>query len=64
MSPILDAMESILRNPFEIQRRQEIMMRYASYFTFGFGPDAHIYKDGFYQILAEIKKYLDPEDEA
>ena len=60
MSPILDAMESLLRNPFEIRRRQEVMMRYAAYLTFGFGPDAHMYKDGFYQILAEIKEQLDP----
>jgi len=57
VTSIIHTMKSILNDPYDLKQRQERMMYYAPYLTFGLGLEAHAYKDGFYQIMKELEKY-------
>ncbi|KAL7531626.1 hypothetical protein ACHAWF_003858 [Thalassiosira exigua] len=52
-------LERLMQNYTEIQRRQLNLMRYASYFSYGMGGDAHKYPDAFSKILESLRYYLD-----
>eukprot|EP01082_Thalassiosira_pseudonana_P015880 g13945.t1 g13945 contig9:793464-795238(+) len=56
VKPVL---ETLLKNSTEIERRQVLMMKYASYFSYGMGTDSHVYEDAFAKTLQSIRYYLD-----
>mmetsp|Transcript_22200 Transcript_22200/g.46831 ORF Transcript_22200/g.46831 Transcript_22200/m.46831 type:complete len:550 (-) Transcript_22200:408-2057(-) len=51
--------EALMNNYTEIRRRQLALMKYAPYFTYGMGEDAHKYTDSFSKILESLRHYLD-----
>ena len=59
MRPLFEAMESALKDPSDIRRRQLNMKKYATRFTLGVGLDAHKYDDSFAGILKLLELYKD-----
>lgn len=56
---VRSTIEGLMRNYTEIRRRQLALMRYAPYFSYGVGDDAHRYPDAFSKILESLKYYAD-----
>ena len=55
---IKPVLEELMQNYTEIRRRQEILMRYAAYFSYGMGSDSHKFPDAFTKILESLQFYL------
>jgi len=54
--------EALMQNYTEIRRRQLTLMKYAPYFSYGMGADAHKYPDAFSKILESLRFYVDGLD--
>ena len=59
MTALFEAMESVLKDPVELRRRQLNMMKYATQLTLGVGLDAHKYDDAFSGMLKLLELYKD-----
>mmetsp|Transcript_31985 Transcript_31985/g.58611 ORF Transcript_31985/g.58611 Transcript_31985/m.58611 type:complete len:462 (-) Transcript_31985:453-1838(-) len=53
------AIEALMQNYTEVRRRQLTLMKYAPYFSYGMGADAHKYPDAFSKILEGLRFYVD-----
>lgn len=52
-------LEALLQNYTEVRRRQLVLQKVASYFSYGVGGDAHRYPDAFSKILESLRHYVD-----